>query len=101
MTGAKESKATGITSEGFSSQVFEDELTVDERGLAAADVRLLGLMRRSKMGQQVEIIVHTLNSSLNKRFSGGSNGRNVHRVLFFYCANQNKSRMKPPSDAEK
>lgn len=56
MTGAKESEATGITREGFSSQVFEDELVVDQRSLAAADVRLLGLMRERKMGQQVKII---------------------------------------------
>lgn len=84
MTGAKESEATGTTIAGFSSQVFEDELTADERSLAAADVRLLGLMREREMGQQVEIIERTLKSSLKKRVVGlvvGSNGRNVHRVF--------------------
>lgn len=45
VTGAKESEATGTTREGFSTQALEDELTEDKRSLAAADVRLLGLMR--------------------------------------------------------
>lgn len=57
MTGAEESEATGTTREGFFTQVFEDELREDKKSLAAADVRLLGLMREKKRGQQVFILV--------------------------------------------
>lgn len=70
MTGAKESEPSGTTREGFSSQVFEDDLAVDERSSAAADVRLWTEEReRERAASKSYSVV-------------GSNGRNVHRVLF-------------------